>query len=293
MHIPVLKDEIVKHLSPNEGETILDCTAGGGGHILALAEKISGSGVFIFMDRDEDALERTLKRLENVPGKKIPILGNFSEMDSLLLKHNIKTVDKILMDLGWSNFQIVESSRGFSFQKDEPLKMTYEKNPQKDSLTANEIINNWSEENLKLIFRVYGEEKRAGKISRVIVERRKIKKFETSLELADFLEKAIGRRGKIHPATKIFQALRITVNNELESLKNGLRKGFEILKPKGKMAVISFHSLEDREVKNFFKEKKLNNQALIISKKPIIPSRKEILENKKSRSAKLRILEKI
>jgi len=292
MHISVLTDEIIKELSPQKGETILDGTAGGGGHTLAIAKSIKGQGKFIFIDRDQDALDRTIERLKEIKGQKIPILGNFSDMKNLLLKNGIKSVDKIILDLGWSNFQTEDSNRGFSFQKDEPLLMTYKKDLTEDDLTAKDIVNLWSEENLILILKTYGEESWARKIAGAIVERRKTKPFETSGDLADLIKKTIPRFGKIHPATKTFQALRIAVNNEIISLQKGLKSSLEILNPKGRIAVISFHSLEDREVKNFFKQKKTNGVGKIITKKPIRPTREETLTNRKARSAKLRIFEK-
>jgi 16S rRNA (cytosine1402-N4)-methyltransferase len=205
-------------------------------------------------------------------------------------------VDRILLDIGLSSNQFEDSGRGFSFQKDEPLIMSFKKDLKETDLTAKEILNTWDRENIEAILKGYGEEQFAWKISKAIVERREQKPIETTFELVDIVKSATPKfyhHRKIHPATKTFQALRITVNDEIESLKDGINKGFNILNKDGRIAVISFHSLEDRIVKQFFREMEDSGVGKRITKKPILPSEEEIRENPRSRSAKLRILEKI
>jgi len=191
------------------------------------------------------------------------------------------------MDLGFSMNQIKDGERGFSFQIEGPLDMRYDR---RNELTAGEIINRWSRKEMIWVFEKYGEIKRASKIVDAIIEQRKKKRFETTIELADFITKHYRRYGKIHPATKFFMALRIAVNNELEVLKEGLKKAVVLLKTNGRLVVISFHSLEDRLVKHFFRN---NQQLKVLTRKPLLPEEKEVDVNPESRSAKMRVCEKI
>jgi 16S rRNA (cytosine1402-N4)-methyltransferase len=210
---------------------------------------------------------------------------------------NIKKVNGVVFDLGLSSDHFENSGRGFSFKKDEPLLMTFEKDLTKARFTARDIVNDWDEENIADILYGYGEEKFSRRIAKNIVEARKEKAINTTTDLVEIIEKSVPvwyKKGrKTHFATKTFQALRITVNDELETLKDGLKKGFDALEKQGRLVVVSFHSLEDRIIKNFMRDKKNEREGILITKKPIVPSREEIKENPRSRSAKLRIIEKI
>jgi 16S rRNA (cytosine1402-N4)-methyltransferase len=205
-------------------------------------------------------------------------------------------VDRILFDLGISSFQLEVAGRGFSFLKDEPLLMTMKKIPTKDDLTACDIVNTWQEENLADIIYGFGEEKYSRKIAKAIVLAREEKEIKTTFDLVKIIEGAVGgyyKKMRIHPATRTFQALRIATNSELINLQEGIKKGFHSLIKGGRMAIITFHSLEDRIVKHEFIRLKKEGYANIITKKPIIPNNSEIINNPRSRSAKLRILEKL
>jgi 16S rRNA (cytosine1402-N4)-methyltransferase len=296
IHKSVLLHESIDGLSLQDGDIFVDGTLGNGGHteeVCRIAKEKDLAVVMIGIDLDSDAIERSKKRLPEDCNVKYS-QGSFRNIDKILDSMGISQVDKILLDIGLSSNQFEESGRGFSFQKDEPLIMSFKKNPGESDLTAREIVNNWEEENIRTILESYGEEKFAYKIAKAIVERREVKPIETTLELAEIVKSATPsfyHHRKIHPATKTFQALRITVNDEIESLKEGLRNSFGRLRSGGRLAVISFHSLEDRNVKNFFKEK-AETEAKIITKKPIVPSDLETQENPRSRSAKLRIIQK-
>lgn len=294
IHKTVLLKEAIDGLEIKSGEIFLDGTLGGGGHSLEVCERFGDAVVMIGIDLDPEAISRATARL----GKECNLLttqGSFRNIDSLASALGYPQVDKILLDIGLSSNQFEDSGRGFSFQKDEPLIMSFKKDLTEDDLTAREIVNTWDQENIQAILEGYGEEQFAWKISRAIVERRKVKSIETTSELVDIVKSATPKfyhHRKINPATKTFQALRITVNDEIESLKEGIQKSFEILNPNGRLAVISFHSLEDRIVKQFFREKEDSGLGMRITKKPILPTDEEIKENPRSRSSKLRILEK-
>jgi 16S rRNA (cytosine1402-N4)-methyltransferase len=216
-------------------------------------------------------------------------------MDAVFENLGVKSVDAIMFDLGLSSDQLDLSGRGFSFKRDEPLLMTFA-SEKGERITARDILNNWSEETIADILYGYADERYARRIARVVVESRKTKKIETTHDFLEVIKKAVPKAyqfGKIHYATKSFQALRIAVNDEIEALKEGMIKGWKYLKEGGRMAIISFHSTEDREVKNFFRDKAKNKEGKLINKKPIIPKREETDENPRSRSAKLRVIEKI
>ena len=279
MHQAVLLNEIVAglELKGQEGAVILDCTFGSGGHSRAILKEYPGARV-IALDADA-AVESDDARIElhHV---------NFRNLDKAI--HD--SVEAVIFDLGLSTDQLENSGRGFSFQRDEPLRMTFKQQPTEDDLTARDVVNGWSEESLEKIIRGYGQERFARKIARAIAAAREKKEIETSGELAAIIKEAVRTRGKIHPATKTFQALRIAVNDELGALAEGLGKGFAALSSGGMMGVISFHSLEDRIVKKFYRQKAKEDQAILITKKPITPTIEEIKNNPRSRSAKLRIL---
>lgn len=295
-HISVLLQETINGLDIKEGDRVFEGTVGLGGHSEEVMKLLGAHGAYIGIDEDAVALAHAEERLASYPCTKIFRWGNFRNIDQILDDVGYPTVDKILLDIGLSNLQLEGSGRGFSFKRDEPLLMTFQAEPREGALTARAIVNEWAEESLIDIFKGYGEERFAGRIARAIVYAREIKPIETTGELAGIIENAVPRfvrYGKIHPATKVFQALRITVNDELGALREGLAKGFARLAPHGRIAVISFHSLEDRIVKNFFKERADEGSGILVTKKPIVPSDQEIAHNSKSRSAKLRILEKL
>lgn len=292
-HISVLLHEAINGLNLHEGDVVFEGTVGLGGHSEAICERIGAGGVYIGTDEDAQALEKAEERLARWKCKKVFRIENFRNLDRVLDEVGHSHVDKILLDIGLSNLQLDGSGRGFSFKHDEPLLMTFRANPEEGKLTAREIVNEWAPESLTDIITGYGEDRFAWRIAQAIVKARDIKPIETTTELAEIVKNAVpvfARFGKIHPATKTFQAIRIAVNDELGALREGLVKGFEQLAPEGRMAVISFHSLEDRIVKEFFKQKALEGTGTLITKRPIVPTEKEVTVNPKSRSAKLRII---
>ena len=301
-HETVLLEESVTALAVKDGGTYVDGTFGRGGHSKAIAAAAKDVTLIAF-DKDETALERGRKELFGssdstaiaADDKIILVYETFSKMDEALKALDIKEVDGILLDLGFSSDQL-EDGRGLTFQKDEPLLMflgTGEKSPEENAM---DVVNRLNQEDLEHILKEYGEEKHAGIIARAIVSQRKLDVITTTGRLVKIIEDAAGRyyrREKIHPATRTFQALRIYVNDELGELERALKNGFEMLAPKGRFAVISFHSLEDRIVKQFFKEKATEERGTLIVKKPLVPTDEEVTRNRRARSAKLRIIEKI
>lgn len=295
-HVSVLLNESVDGLEIKPGDVFVDGTLGGGGHSEEVCNRFGNAVVMIGIDLDPDAISRASSRLASKECNFKAVQGSFRNIDSLVASLGFHNVDKILLDIGLSSNQFEDSGRGFSFQKDEPLIMSFKKELTEDDLTAREIVNDWDEENIRAILEGYGEEQFAWKIAKAIVERRAVKPIETTFELVDIVKSATPKfyhHRKIHPATKTFQALRITVNDEIGSLKDGISKGWQILNKSGRIAVISFHSLEDRVVKQFFREREDEGKGRRITKKPILPTEVEIRENPRARSAKLRILEKL
>jgi 16S rRNA (cytosine1402-N4)-methyltransferase len=296
VHKTVLLHESIDGLDIHSNDIYLDGTLGSGGHAQYALTKADNITV-IGLDRDTEALERSRERLSGINSSKI-ILKNasYGDIDKVLVEIGVEKINRIMLDLGLSSDQFETSGRGFSFKKDELLLMTFKKDIEEGDLTAKQIVNSWEEENIADVIYGYGEEKYARRIARAIVNYRSKKSIETTTELVEIISNAVPvfyRRGRIHPATRTFQALRIAVNDELNTLKKGLKEGFERLEKGGRIAVISFHSLEDRIVKNFNKEKVEAGIAKSITKKPIIPTAEEIKINPRSRSAKLRILEKV
>ncbi len=302
LHIPVLKKEAIQGLLVSPHDIYLDGTLGSGGHAEFAIENAGGDITVIGLDKDNNALARSKNRLENFVKEKgykntklYFIQSSFGDIDKVLNNIGIEKADKIILDIGVSSEEIDISGRGFSFKRDEPLLMTLKDTVEEGDITAEIIVNTWGEETIADIIYAYGEERYSRKIAKAIVLNRDIKPIKTTFDLVNIINSAVPgsyKRGKIHPATRTFQALRITVNDELTTLKNGLINGLNSLKSGGRMAVISFHSLEDRIVKNFFREKSKENQIILINKKPIVPTDEEIEINKRSRSAKLRIIEK-
>jgi len=296
MHKSVLLKETIGGLNIKAGDIFFDGTVGSGGHDLYVCEHFGKSVKIIGIDQDKDALKRATERLVD---KKCDItyrVNNFRNIKDELESLNINQVNKIMLDLGLSSEQLESSGRGFSFMRDEPLLMTMVKDSDTSTLTARDIVNTWSEEMLHNIISGFGEERYAKRIARKITESRKRRKIDTTWQLVEIIRQAVPisyQHNRLHFATKTFQALRIAVNDEINSLKEFLQNGFEYLAREGRMAIICFHSIEDRMVKNFNREKQKTGQAKIITKKPIIPSFDEIKNNPRSRSAKLRILEKL
>ncbi len=294
IHKSVLLQETVIGLNLPKDGVVVDGTFGGGGHSQFVSQNFPEVKI-IAIDQDKGAWEKAKDKFTNIKNV-VFHNNNFREIKDVLEKDGLEKVDGIILDLGLSSDQLDASGRGFSFMRDESLLMTMKENPSLEDITAKDIVNSWKEENLADIIYGYGEEQFSRRIAKGIVEARKIKPIETTFELVEIINKSVPnlyKKGKINPATKTFQALRIAVNDELGSIEEGLNKGFEVLKSKRRMSVISFHSLEDRIVKRFFKEKEKNGEGILINKKPIIASEIEIKENPRSRSAKLRIIEKI
>ncbi len=320
-HIPVLLKETIAVLDPKSGEFFIDGTLGGGGHAVKIFEKVLPNGRLLGLDWDKSNLEiakakfLTELRIMNyeLRNNLILIQGNYADLPEILEKENSPKAEGLLLDLGTSSEQLEHSGRGFSFARDEPLIMRYqcqEVRPPRGSTsqiltsiyeeveprkveTAAEIINSFSEKELAEIFYKYGEERLSRRIARKIIEERRKKRILTTFDLAEIVKRAAPKnyeRGRIHPATRTFMALRIYVNHELANLEKILDSLERILKIGGKTAVISFHSLEDRIVKNYFREMAKQKKAEILTKKPIRPTFQEIQANQRSRSAKMRVL---
>jgi len=294
-HISVLLKETVDGLNLKDGGVYVDATLGGAGH----SEQICKSGfkdiTLIGIDADKEAIERSKKRLEKYECNLITEIAYNDQIPDVLKKNNIQKVDGIMFDLGMSSDQLDQSKRGFSFQKNEPLLMSMRSENIDSHLTAREVVNQWGEESIADILYGYGEEKYSRKIAKGIVEARAIAPILTTYQLSDIIADSVPnsyiKRGR-NPATKTFQALRIVVNNELERLKIALRDSFNAIGSGGRIAVITFHSLEDRIVKNFFRDLEKEGKGKKTTKKPIKPSQQEVLSNPRSRSAQLRIFEK-
>jgi len=294
IHKSVLVDEVLHYINLEPNKVYLDVTFGSGGHTKAILDKEPKCKV-IALDWDRISIEKYAPPLQEKYGNRLKVLwGNFALIYRILKKENIKSVDGILADFGTSKYQILERE-GFSFQKDTPLDMRMSK--AHHYFSATHVVNKYSAKHLMKIFSEFGEERYSKKIANVIVERRALKKITTTKQLADLISSVVPapktprKKKRIHPATRVFQALRIYVNKELENIKNFLFSATELLNVGGRFICISFHSLEDRCVKEFFKSKV--DTLKIITKKPIIPQPSEVAENPSSRSAKLRVAEKI
>lgn len=304
-HIPVLLKECIKGLNIKEDGIYVDGTLGGAGHTSKILEDLSPLGTLIGIDRDLEALSNAKEKLKRYNNVKY-VHGNHDNIKEILKDLNIDKVDGVLLDLGVSSYQLDEASRGFSYMKDAPLDMRMDKT---SNLTAEKIVNTYSEEELARIIFEYSEEKFSKKIARKICEYRENKKIETTKELTQIVESAIPGFAKKegHPAKRTFQAIRIEVNDEIKPLYNTIRNCIDVLKPGGRLCVITFHSLEDRAVKEAFADAQgkctcpgdlpycvcgVESLGKIINKKPILPKEEEMTENSRSKSAKLRIFEK-
>lgn len=307
-HTSVLLEECIEYLKINPDGIYVDGTLGGGGHSSKICEHLSERGTLIGIDRDQDALEAASARLEQYACRKLFVQSNYSDIKSVLEELEIDGVDGALLDLGVSSFQLDNAERGFSYMHDAPLDMRMS---QEDGFTAYEIVNGYDQKELTEIISKYGEEKWASRIASFIVKKREDKPIESTFELVDTIKAAIpaaARRDGPHPAKRTFQAIRIEVNDELGQLERAMEEFCDVLHPEGRLCVISFHSLEDRIVKDVI-NRRVNpctcpkefpvcicgKKADIrkISKKPILPSEEELVENPRSRSAKLRVCEKI
>lgn len=287
-HTSVLLKEAIDGLEIEPGEKYIDCTLGGGGHA---EEILKRGGIVLGIDCDEEAIDYVGKNLTNLPnGTNLKLAkGNFKDLEEIAVKNGFEKVSGILFDLGVSTHQLLTTERGFSFQSDSLLDMRMD---QELAVKAADLVNGLNEGELYELFIKLGEEHHAWAIARALVCERALKSIKTGRELAQIVGGVRGLRnlrGKLHPATKVFQALRIAVNDELNNLKEALPQAWELLEKKGRLVVISFHSLEDRIVKNFFKEQEQKGKLEILTKKPIAPSSEEIMGNQKSRSAKMRV----
>ncbi len=309
VHLPVLLRETVEWLSPPPDGIVVDCTVGMGGHSAELLKHIP-QGRLIGLDQDVEALQHAGLALQGDPRVTL-IKANFADLLNVLKDHSLSEVDSVLMDIGVSSLQLDSPLRGFSFQQNGPLDMRMDASA---SLTAADVVNTYPEEKLANVIYEYGEERKSRQIANAIVRHREQKPFETTEELANLAKKVLGsprpKKGESfkHPATRLFQALRIEVNQELEVLKSALKDALSILKPGGRLAVITFHSLEDRIVKQYFKSESVDcicppripqcvcghkASLELLTRKPVEASEEEISKNPRSRSAKLRVVQKL
>lgn len=289
-HIPVLLDEVISYLELKSNQNFVDATVGDGGHAKAILEKTAPNGKLIAIDRDAESIMRAKSNLKEFGNRILFINDSFGNILKIVEESGINNIGGILFDFGMSTNQLENSGRGFSFQKDEILDMRFNI---KNLLTAEDIVNDYSETQLIEIFKKYGEEPKAKIIAKAIVAARKIERIKTTKELVEAIENVSKRHGKLHPATLVFQALRIEVNQELIEIETALADTIKILNKGGKATFISFHSLEDRLIKNWSRDLNKKNIIKILNKKPITASNYEININPRSRSAKLRIIEKI
>ncbi len=296
-HITVLEHEAVDLLGLKKDSVVVDCTLGSGGHAKYIQTILGEKGHYIGIDADPTAITAN-EELKNSSVAKVTLLkANFRDIDQVLLTAGESEVDAILADLGWRMEQFSGSTdlpRGFSFQSDEPLHMTFGE-PSSHPFTAYDIVNDWAEEDIANVIYAYGGEGFSRRIATAIVAARKNSPIERASQLAEIVEESVPafyRRQKTHPATKTFQGLRIAVNDELDALSELISKGFSSLKSGGRLAIITFHSLEDRIVKHSYRNLVSDQKAVLVNKKPIVPSPEELSTNPRSRSAKLRVIEK-
>ncbi|MFA5009033.1 MAG: 16S rRNA (cytosine(1402)-N(4))-methyltransferase RsmH [Candidatus Paceibacterota bacterium] len=289
MHISVLLKETIEGLCPGKNENFIDCTLNGGGHTKEILKHNGPKGKVLGIEWDKEIFENIKK--ENID-RLIPVNDSYTNLKTIAQNNDFHNISGILFDLGMSSYQIDEEKKGFSFKKDEPLIMAYGEGDQ----SAEKIINEYPESELERIIREYGEEKFSKKIAKKIIEERKNKRIKTTFQLTEIIKKAIPKTyqyTKIHFATRTFQAIRIETNQELENIKKTLPEAIDLLAPGGKIAIISFHSLEDRIVKNYFKDQEQKKIIKISTEKPIAPTEEEIKINPRARSAKLRIAIKL
>lgn len=290
VHLPVLLKEVLENLNLRSGGQVLDATVGLGGHAEAILEAIGPTGRLIGLDRDREALALAERRLSQFRNQVQWVHGHFGELHQLLGELPTKALDAVLFDLGVSSLQLEKPERGFSFSREGSLDMRMD---QGQDRTAAEVVNHAPERALRELLRDLGQERWAGRIARSIVRARPL---QTTAQLAEVIHQAVppaGRRGRINPATRSFQAIRIAVNRELELLPLGLEQALAWLKPGGRIAVLAYHSLEDRIVKIFFREQAKGARVRVLTRKPIRPSEEEVEANPRSRSACLRAAERL
>jgi 16S rRNA (cytosine1402-N4)-methyltransferase len=305
MHKPVMLQEVVELLGIEPGGLYIDGTLGGGGHTEAILAKSQPGGRVLGVDRDPEALARTAERLSTFGSAAILEKGNFAEMKEIAERRDFRQVDAVLLDLGMSSNQLDSPRRGFSFLRDGPLDMRMD--PSQETTAAN-LVNGMEERRLADLIRELGEEPCARRIAHRIVQERSKSPIETTGRLASMIEEVCGRRGRTHPATRTFQALRMAVNEEIESLREGLDAALSLVVPGGRIAVITFHSIEDREVKHFFARHAGRWESLpeggerwigeepavrLVTRKPVAPAEEEVKDNPRARSAKLRVAERL
>jgi len=294
IHKTVLLNESIDSLNLKPGATYFDGTLGGAGHSLKVCSDFDNKVRIIATDRDMLAIRNAKEKFSKSNCKADFILSDYRNLDKVLTDLNVNFVDGILLDLGLSSDQLDISGRGFTFKKDEPILMTFSEGEQ--TINAKKILNDWGEETIANILYGYSDERYSRRIAKAIIQARLKKEIETTSELVEIIKQAVPvgyQKGKTHFATKTFQALRIAVNDEITALKEGMNKGWQFLKVGGRIAIISFHSVEDREVKNFFRDKVKMGEGKLINKKPITSSGEELKENPRARSAKLRVIQKI
>lgn len=309
-HKPVMLDECIDYLNIRVNGVYVDATLGGAGHSSEILKRLGPGGLLIGIDQDQEAIQAARQKLEIVQtqGRYVLYHTNFENIREVIEMQKLKAVDGVLMDLGVSSYQLDEGERGFSYQQDAPLDMRMNKSEKMDAAW---VVNNLSREELTRIIREYGEEKWASRIAEFIVKSREVQKITTTGQLVDIIKAAIpaaARREGPHPAKRTFQAIRIAVNRELEVLEKTLREIIDFLNPGGRLAVITFHSLEDRIVKQIFKDKAQGcicpgdfpqcvcgrtPEIRLMTKKPVTPSKEELERNPRARSAKLRVAEKL
>ncbi|MEO5927492.1 MAG: 16S rRNA (cytosine(1402)-N(4))-methyltransferase RsmH [Patescibacteria group bacterium] len=292
-HIAVMVDEAIRALQPKAGGCYIDGTLGGATHTEEILKASAPDGRVLSLDVDTAALKRADQRLKGYGARSKRVESNFRRLDEIAEREGFASCDGILLDLGFSSDELADPEYGLSFQTDGPLDMRFGAASNEDGLTAAEIVNRWTRDELEELIREYGEERAARKIAEVIVLRRKAQPFERTLDLANTIKAALPamyERGRIHPATRTFQALRIAVNDEFGALRDAIVAARHTLKDGGRLAIITFHSLEDRIVKIAFKEA---DDLMVITKKPLVPTDEEQTSNPRSRSAKLRVAEKV
>lgn len=292
-HVPVLLKEVIHYLDPKANENFIDTTVGEGGHTIAILEKNKPKGKVLGIEMDPSIYKRLKEKTAKITKRLILINDSYVNLEKIVRENNFQPVHGILFDLGMCSWHLDESGRGFSYLRDEPLDMRF--NPE-NYLTAAEIINFWDIEEIEKILKEFGEEKYGHRISLAVKEARRKERIVGTQQLVNILKRVLPKnydKKRIHFATRTFQALRIAVNDELQVIKNGIEQAIKILEPGGKIVVISFHSLEDRIVKNIFKEKAQTGKLSILTKKPIMSCEEEIKNNSRSKSAKLRAAEKL
>lgn len=293
LHIPVLVKEILIYLQLKKDMAIIDCTIGVGGHAIEILRRIANSGYLIGIDSDREALKEAKSRLTGISDRFKLFHSNYKDVDLILEEAKMTKIDGALFDLGASSLQMDRAERGFSIKLDGPLDMRMDRD---NGIKASDIVNSCTKSELAIIFKKYGDEHFAARIAERIIRERKRKRIENTARLASIITEALPYRyrfRRIHPATKVFMALRIAVNKEIENLRIGLTKIAPFLNKGSKICVISFHSIEDRVVKNKFKEFAKSGELKIITKKPIRPNAEEAKSNPRSRSAKLRVAERV